>query len=109
MKVRLTKEQQNKKTWLINKLGNNYKEIDIPLIESLAFAWDKVEFMDSQINDIPSLLSDRTYMSSRAKFISQFENGLKMLDITPQARNKKEAESVKQVENKDPLEALLDV
>lgn len=104
MKVRLTEEQENKKNWLIDKLGNNYKEIDIPLIESLAFAWDKVEFMDSQINDIPSLLSDRTYMSSRAKFISQFENGIKLLDISPQARNKAKIETAKTV---DPLTELL--
>lgn len=109
MKIRLTEQQQIKKKWLIEQMSDNYKEVDEPLIDSVAFAIDKLEFMDSQINDIPSLLSDRTYMSSRAKFISQFENGLKMLDITPQARNKKEAEAVKQIENKDPLEALLDV
>ena len=101
MKVRLTDNQLNKKQWLIKQLGNDFKEVDIPLIESLAFAIDRLEYMDSQINDIPSLLSDRVYMASRAKFITQLENGLKMLDITPQARNKKEAESVKQVENKD--------
>lgn len=104
MKVRLTEEQTNKKNWIISQLGDNFKEIDIPLIESLAFAWDKIEFMDSQVNDIPSLLSDRTYMASRSKFISQFENGLKMLDITPQARAKKQLETVKDV---DPLTELL--
>lgn len=103
-KVRLTEKQQIKKKWLIKQMGDNYKNIDDAIIEALAFAIDRVEFMDSQINDIPSLLSDKVFMSSRDKFVRQFENGLKMLDITPQARNKAKIEAVKDV---DPLTDLL--
>ncbi len=60
--------------------------------------------MDSQINDVQALLSDKVFMSSRDKFVKQVENGLKMLDITPQARNKAKIEAVKEV---DPLTELL--
>ena len=103
-KIRLTDEQINKKNWLIEQMGDNFKDIDLPLVEALAFAINRVEFMDSQINDIPALLSDKVFMSSRDKFVRQFENGLKMLDITPQARAKKQAEVVKEV---DPLTELI--
>lgn len=103
-KIRLTEEQINKKNWLIEQMGDNFKDIDLPLVEALAFAIDRVEFMDSQINDIPALLSDKVFMSSRDKFVRQFENGLKMLNITPQARAKKQAEVVKEV---DPLTELI--
>lgn len=103
-KIRLTEEQINKKNWLIEQMGDNFKDIDLPLVEALAFAINRVEFMDSQINDIPALLSDKVFMSSRDKFVRQFENGLKMLDITPQARAKKQAEAVKEV---DPLTELI--
>lgn len=103
-KIRLTEEQENKKTWLIKQMGDTFKNIDLPLVESLAFTIDRIEFMDSQINDIPALLSDKVFMSSRDKFVRQFESGLKMLDITPQARAKKQAEAIKE---SDPLVELL--
>lgn len=109
MKIRLTKEQILKRDWLIEQMGNSFREIDLPLLESLAFAIDRLEYMDGRLNDVNSLLSDKVFMASRDKFVKQVENGLKMLDITPQARNKKEAETAKAVENRDPLEALLDV
>lgn len=103
-KIRLTENQEIKKKWLIEQMGECYKAIDEPLIDSLAFAIDKLEFMDSQINDIPSMLSDKVFMSSRDKIQRQFESGLKMLDITPQARNKAKIETAKTV---DPLTELL--
>lgn len=102
-KIRLTEEQIKKRNWLIEQMSD-FKEIDLPLVESLAFAIDKLEFMDSQINDVQALLSDKVFMSSRDKFVKQVENGLKMLDITPQARNKAKIEAVKEV---DPLTELL--
>ena len=102
-KIRLTDEQIKKRDWLIEQM-EDFKEIDLPLVESLAFAIDKLEFMDSQINDIQSLLSDKVFMSSRDKFVKQVSDGLKMLDITPQARAKKQAEVVKET---DPLVELL--
>lgn len=103
-KIRLTENQQLKKKLLIEQMGDSYKAIDEPLIDSLAFAIDKLEFMDSQINDIPSMLSDKVFMSSRDKIQRQFESELKMLDITPQARNKAKVETLKTV---DPLTELL--
>lgn len=102
-KVRLTDEQIKKRDWLIEQMSD-FKEIDLPLVESLAFAIDKLEYMDERLNTLPAMLDDRQFMSSRDKFVKQVENGLKMLDITPQARNKAKIEAVKEV---DPLTELL--
>ena len=85
-------------------MGDGYKPIDDPLIESLAFAIDKLEFMDSQINDIPAMLSDKVFMSSRDKMVKQFENAVKLLDLSPQARNKAKVETAQSI---DPLTELL--
>ena len=103
MNERLTEEQIKKRDWLIEQMSD-FKEIDLPLVESLAFAIDKLEYMDERLNTIPAMLDDRQFMSSRDKFVKQVENGLKMLDITPQARNKAKIEAVKEV---DPLTELL--
>lgn len=103
-KIRLTENQEIKKKWLIEQMSDNYKEVDEPLIDSVAFAIDTLEFMDSRINDVTSLLSDKVFMSSRDKLVKQVESGLKMLDITPQARNKTKIETAKTV---DPLTELL--
>ncbi len=105
-KIRLTKEQIIKRNWIIKQM-NDFKEIDLPIVESLAFALDRLEYMDSRLNDIPSLLSDKVYMSSREKILKQVHDSYKMLDITSQARNKASAEE--NTETADPLEALLNV
>lgn len=102
-KIRLTEQQEKRKHWLIERM-NDYQEIDEPLVDSLAFAVDQLEFMDAQINEVKSLLSDKTFMTSREKIVRQVESGLKMLDITPQARNKAKVEAAKV---SDPLVELL--
>lgn len=109
MTVRLNDKQIEKRDWIIEQMGDTFKQIDMPLVEALAFAIDKLEFMDERINTLPSVLDDRQFMASRDKFVKQVENGLKMLDITPQARNKANAEAIATANNTDPLEALLDV
>lgn len=102
-KVRLTDEQIKKRDWLIEQMSD-FKEIDRPLVDSLAFAIAMLEYMDERLNALPAMLDDRQFMASRDKFVKQVENGLKMLDITPQARNKAKIEAVKDV---DPLTELL--
>jgi hypothetical protein len=109
MTVRLNEKQIEKRDWIIEQMGDTFKQIDMPLVEALAFAIDKLEFMDERINTLPAVLDDRQFMASRDKFVKQVENGLKMLDITPQARNKVNAEAIATANNTDPLEALLDV
>lgn len=109
MTVRLNEKQIEKRDWIIEQMGDTFKQIDMPLVEALAFAIDKLEFMDERINTLPAVLDDRQFMASRDKFVKQVENGLKMLDITPQARNKANAEAITTANNTDPLEALLDV
>lgn len=103
MSARLNEKQTQKRDWIIEQM-NDYKEIDLPLIEALAFAIDRLEYMDERLNTIPAMLDDRQFMASRDKFVKQVENGLKMLDITPQARNKAKAEAVASA---DPLTELL--
>lgn len=109
MTVRLNEKQIEKRDWIIEQMGDTFKQIDMPLVEALAFAIDKLEFMDERINTLPAVLDDRQFMASRDKFVKQVENGLKMLDITPQARNKANAEAIATANNTDPLELLLDV
>lgn len=109
MTVRLNEKQIEKRDWIIEQMGDTFKQIDMPLVEALAFAIDKLEYMDERINTLPAVLDDRQFMASRDKFVKQVENGLKMLDITPQARNKANAEAIATVNNSDPLEALLNV
>lgn len=109
MKIRLTKEQQQKKEWILEQMRDTFKPIDTPIVESLAFALDRLEYMDSRLNDVPSLLSDKVYMSSREKILKQIHDSYKMLDITPQARNKANAETINTANNTDPLEALINV
>lgn len=109
MTVRLNEKQIEKRDWIIEQMGDTFKQIDMPLVEALAFAIDKLEFMDERINTLPAVLDDRQFMASRDKFVKQVENGLKMLDITPQARNKANAEAIATANNTDPLEVLLDV
>lgn len=108
MGVRLTDEQIKKRDWLISQMGDNFKDIDTPLVESLAFAWDRLEYMDERLNTLPSMFDDRQFMASRDKITKQFENGLKLLNITPQAREKVNNDAPKEVEEKDPLLALLE-
>lgn len=103
MSVRLNEQQAKKRDWIIEQM-NDYREIDLPLIEALAFAIDRLEYMDERLNTLPAMLDDRQFMASRDKFVKQVENGLKMLDITPQARNKAKADAVASV---DPLTELL--
>lgn len=102
-KIRLTEQQEKRKQWLIERMSD-YQEIDEPLVDALAFAIDQLEFMDAQINEVKSLLESRQFMANRDKFVKQVESGLKMLDITPQARNKAKIETAKAA---DPLVELL--
>lgn len=103
MSARLNEQQAKKRDWIIEQM-NDYREIDLPLVEALAFAIDRLEYMDERLNTLPAMLDDRQFMASRDKFVKQVENGLKMLDITPQARNKAKADAVSSV---DPLTELL--
>lgn len=109
MTVRLNEKQIEKRDWIIEQMGDTFKTIDTPLVEALAFAIDKLEYMDERINTLPAVLDDRQFMASRDKFVKQVENSLKMLDITPQARNKANEEAVTTANNSDPLEALINV
>lgn len=88
MKIRLTENQELKKEWIIEELGDTYSKLDEPIIDMLAFALDMVEYMDSRMNDIPALLSDKVFMSSRQKMTTQVNDCYKMLGINKNQRKK---------------------
>lgn len=79
-------------------------DTDYELICNTAYAIEKVRYFNRKLNKEQQLMGDRTFMASRSKFIAEVENNLKALDITPQARNKAKAETVKV---SDPLVELL--
>lgn len=86
MSVRLTDEQIKKRDWLIEQMGDNLTDIDRPIIDSLAFALDRLEYMDERLNTVPSMLSDKVFMSSREKLIKQVNDCYKMLGLTKNQR-----------------------
>lgn len=79
-------------------------DTDYALLCNTAYAIEKVRYFNRKLNTEKQLMGDRTFMSSRSKFIAEVENNLKALDITPQARNKAK---VKTVKVSDPLVDLL--
>lgn len=79
-------------------------DTDYELLCNTAYAIEKVRYFNRKLNTEKQLMGDRTFMASRSKFIAEVENNLKALDITPQARNKAKAETVKV---SDPLVDLL--
>lgn len=88
MKVRLTEQQQAKKKWIIEELSDTYSKLDEPIVDMLAFALDMVEMADARMNDVPALMSDKVYMASRQKLVSQVNDCYKMLGLTQNQRKK---------------------
>lgn len=88
MKVRLTEQQQAKKKWIIEELGDTYSKLDEPIVDMLAFALDMVEMADARMNDVPALMSDKVYMASRQKLVGQVNDCYKMLGLAQNQRKK---------------------
>lgn len=88
MKIRLTENQELKKAWIIEELGDSYSKIDEPIVDMLAFAIDMVESADARMNDMPALLSDKVYMASREKLVKQVNDCYKTLGLTKNQRKK---------------------
>ena len=77
---------------------------DYDFIVNFAYALEKLRWANRKLNDNDALFGDRMFMSSRDKCVKEVDSCLKHLDITPQARNKAKAETVKM---QDPLTDLL--
>lgn len=71
-------------------------------ISELAFAWSMLEFMNGRILKVPSLISDRQFMSSRDKFTGEVCKLSSALNLNRAQRQKIVNES-----NSDPLVDLL--
>lgn len=81
------------------------ESIDYELLTLTVIAIDKLRYMNDKLDKSNSLLGDKVFMSSRQKLVNEVTNYMKMLDITPQARNKAKGEPPKVIT--DPLEKLL--
>lgn len=79
-------------------------DIDYDLVVNFAYALEKLRWANRKLNTNDALFGDRMFMSSRDKLVKEVDSYLKHLDITPQARNKAKAETVKV---QDPLTDLL--
>lgn len=101
-------EWSDERKQIFNELVNNIvdvQDIDYELLTMTATAIDHMRYMNRKIDLTKHLIGDKVFMSSREKFVREVENCLKMLDITPQARNKAKGEQPKVIS--DPLEKLL--
>lgn len=97
----------DEQTKIFNEVVENMTGLidsDYDLVVNFAFALEKLRWANRKLNSNEGLFGDRMFMSSRDKFVKEVDSCLKHLDITPQARNKAKAETVKM---QDPLSDLL--
>lgn len=102
------KDWTDERKQIFNELAENVVDlipVDWELLTLTAISIDKLRYMNDKLDKMNSLLGDKIFMSTREKFVKEVTNYLKMLDITPQARNKAKGEPPKVIT--DPLEKLL--
>lgn len=78
---------------LIESILDAHNEHDLLQIHELSFAWAMLEFMNERILKIPSLLSDKTFMSSRDKMTNEVQKYSSTLGINRSQRMKLEQQS----------------
>lgn len=81
-------------------LGN----LDIFIITSCATALDRIQVIETMINDDPEKLLDRALMSSKDKYTRDFHRAITELSLSPAARAKLGNINLnRQQEQEDPL------
>lgn len=78
---------------LIESILDTHNDHDLLQIHELSFAWAMLEFMNERILKIPSLLSDKTFMSSRDKMTNEVQKYSSTLGINRSQRMKLEQQS----------------
>lgn len=80
----MTKEEV--KQIIIDILNNDCNEVDLMTIDSLAFAFSTIDYMNNKLENSPSLLGDRIFMASREKLNNEIIRYSKALGLTREQR-----------------------
>ena len=78
---------------LIASILDTHNDHDMLQIHELSFAWAMLEYMNDRILKIPSLLSDKTFMSSRDKMTNEVQKYSSALGLNRSQRMKLEQQS----------------
>lgn len=78
--------QEEIKNIIVELLNNDCNEVDLMTVDSLAFAFSTIDFMNKKLTSCPSLLSDRIYMASREKLNNEIIRYSKVLGLTREQR-----------------------
>ena len=78
---------------LIASILDAHNDHDMLQIHELSFAWAMLEYMNDRILKIPSLLSDKTFMSSRDKMTNEVQKYSSALGLNRSQRMKLEQQS----------------
>lgn len=99
-------EQEEVKQIIINLLDNDCNDVDLMTVDSLAFAFSTIDYMNKKLAASPSLLGDRIFMASREKLNNEIIRYSKALGLTREQRARISKLSDKK-ENANPLLEIL--
>lgn len=100
----MTKEEI--KELIIDLLDNDCNDIDTMTIDSLAFAFSMIDYMNQKLEASPNLLGDRIFMASREKLNNEIIRYSKVLGLTREQRARISKLADKK-ENTNPLLNIL--
>jgi len=108
----LNKNQKKIFKYIVNELKASevLGNLDVYILSSCATALDRLQVIETMINDEPEKLLDRALMSSKDKYTKDFHRAMTELSLSPAARAKLGNINLnKQQEQDDPLlKALAD-
>lgn len=102
----LTTNQKKIFKFIVNELKASeiLGNLDIFIITSCATALDRIQVIETMINDDPEKLLDRALMSSKDKYTRDFHRAITELSLSPAARAKLGNINLnRQQEQEDPL------
>ena len=98
--------QEEIKQIIIDLLNNDCNDVDLMTIDSLAFAFSTIDYMNKKLSASPNLLGDRIFMASREKLNNEIIRYSKALGLTREQRARISKLSDKK-ENSNPLLEIL--
>lgn len=102
----LTANQKKIFKFIVNelKVSEILGNLDIFIITSCATALDRIQVIETMINDDPEKLLDRALMSTKDKYTKDFHRAITELSLSPAARAKLGNINLnRQQEQEDPL------
>ena len=105
----LTDDQMSIFNYIMGELNNAniLGNLDLYILSQAAICVDRVQKMEKQINDDPTLLTKTSYMSSKDKYAKDFFRCCSELCMSPQSRAKLSISSIKPGEEKK--KTLMDI